>query len=326
MSGAESFYSGEEVGGEQMRAALVVNVTTLGPRNIGSFGPGGRIDPLEQEQIIEALGSEAYSMPASNTWKCIDDRCSAAELERAATGDEDEADPQIAGSIPTTDTATHYMSDPEEHRPVSVMYATTTREAIADGSRIVMHGDTKNGKAGCAANVNLRDILRFAAENSDILVPQTWEACCQMGLDRYITQDDVLLSVINGKKAADNDALWDATPEERVDIAIANGAEYEEYEGDHSVATDREDRTVGAFAKARFMLDHSSDGRIISAFSTSIGKYKEDAFRRASEHGQSPRDAALKVMRAKLFNRAARKVLTTEDTEVGVVDYARESA
>ena len=50
--------------------------------------------------------------------------------------------------------------------------------------------DSNKGKDGCAANALLRQILGFAAENADILVPQTWGACCEMGLDTFgLTQE-----------------------------------------------------------------------------------------------------------------------------------------
>ena len=53
---------------------------------------------------------------------------------------------------------------------------------------------------------------------------------------------------------------------ELVDIAIGNGASYEEVQGEHFEVVDREDRTDRAFAKAQFMLDHSTEGKTISAF------------------------------------------------------------
>ena len=305
---------------DHLNTALTVNVTTLGPGNIGSFGPEGRIEPEESRYLLHSLTSETYSVPATNNWICIDGRCSSAELERAQS-DEQAANPQIAGSLSTTETAVSLMAGLDNHRPVSVLFAHATRDAIRHGQVVTMHGDDVKGKSGCAATGKLRDILLFAGENMDVLLPPIWDICCQMGLKKMLNKEDLVGSVMNGKAAALNPKLWDVTPEECLEIAISNGVRYEAYQGVHCEVVDREDLTDRAFAKARFLLDHATGNRIISVFSTSIGCYKEFADERVRVQHQPQRKASLDVMRALIFNRAARKMLTTERTEVGVIAY-----
>lgn len=304
--------------GEHIMPTLTVSLTDLGPNNIGKLGPAG-LDDERHRLVVAALAKPEYSLPASNRWICIDGRCSAAEVSRIDT--RHDADPQTAGSIPTTETAVSYMGDPSTHRPRSQVVADSTRSAIDDGLEVVVHGDEHNRESGCLANVALRKILRFAAANIDILAPQLWLACQQMGLDKWITEEDIVTSAMNGKAAADSDELWDCTPEEAVDIAVSNGAKYEELQGEHQEVIDREDHTEGAFSKPRFNRDHSA-GKPIQAFSASVGKYRAETFRRAQIHGWTEREAALRTMRAKLFNRAAKKMLMAEDARTGIVHYS----
>jgi hypothetical protein len=303
--------------GDQIMPTLTVSLTDLGPNNIGKLGPAG-LDDERHRQVAAALAKPEYSLPASNRWICIDGRCSVKEI--SLVGSKSEADPQTAGGIPTTETAVSYMDNPSTQRPRSQVVTDSTRSAIADGLEVVVHGDEHNREAGCLANVILRKILRFTAENIDILTPPLWLACQQMGLDEWITQEDITMSAMNAKAAADNDELWDCTPEQAVDIAVSNGAEYEELQGEHQEVIDREDHTEGAFSKPRFNRDHSVD-RPLQAFSVSVGKYRAETFRRAQLHGWSDREAALRTMRAKLFNRVAKKMLLAEDARTGIISH-----
>jgi len=323
MPHGESLYSNQPPEGEAMKPTLVLERTSLGPQNIGPFGPEGRIAPGEYEDVVTDLGDERYSVPATNRVICMDDRLKRGEKEQAEQHEVHEADSQLGGSIPASETAAHYMDSSSAHHPVSFMYASTTREASDDGLVVVVHGDTTNGKGGCAANVKLREVLRFSAENSDIVAPLVWGSCIEMGLDEHISREDVHQSILTGEESANDDSLWDVTPEQRIDIAVANGAEYEEYEGEHYAVATRIDRTDRAFAKAKYVIDHSKGGTMVSALSVSMGKYKQVAFERATMHGRSERDAALQVMRVMTFNLAANKMLTTEKTEAAVVNYER---
>ncbi len=296
---------------------LSLKIIDMGANNVGALGPAG-LDDEKRHQVAQALIAPEYSLPASNRWICIDGRCSPNEM--GLVDERLDADPQTAGSIPNTDTAVSYMGDPSTHRPRSEVVAKATTSAIEDGLAVVVHGDEAKRKAGCAANALLREVLSFSSDNIEVLAPSLWRACQNLGLDQWISEDDVYESATNGKAAAANDELWDCTPEEVVDIAIEAGAEYEEYQGAHGEVIDREDHTEGAFAKPLFNQDHSKD-RPIQVFSTSAGKYKSEAFRRAGLHGRSEREAALDTMRAKLFNRAAKKMLMSEEAQIGVVSY-----
>ncbi len=316
-SSRPSNFSGNK---RQLSKSLELTVATLAPGNVGTFGPEGRVGPNEQRYLLHELANEAYSLPASSHWICIDGRCSAREVQQTKIRQET-ADPQIAGSLPTTDVAVRLMADPETHQPVRFLYGEVTAQAIAQGQSVMMHGDQANGESGCAANTKCRDILLFMAENADVLIPSAWESCIKLGLDQHIDQDDLVHSILNAKAAATNGALWDATPEQCLAVALEHGAQYEEYAGLHYEVVDREDHTDRAFNKALFVRDHSTDGRTISAFSTSIGRYKVLCWQRTKNSHLAEHRAALDTARALLFNRAARKLLTTERTEVGLISY-----
>jgi hypothetical protein len=290
----------------------------LGLNNTGSFGPAG-LDEEERRTIVQSLAE--YGKPASNCWCCVDGRLPVgADLDPSQ--DTEFANPQIAGSLPISESMATYMDEPEP-RQLSETVAIITRQAVDDGVRIKMHGDEQNGKAGCKANADSRGVLRFNAENADIVAPIVWGISQGLELDEFIEQDDILTSIGSGKAAADNEALWDVTPEEVVDIAIANGAEYEVFRGFHYEVTEKIDLTrEGAFDKRRFVRDFSTDVREIQAFAASFGKYKAEAFRRAALHGRTERDAALQTMRVILFNVGISKVLMSDDAKVGVVTQA----
>ncbi|HET7060535.1 MAG TPA: hypothetical protein VFH99_04490 [Candidatus Saccharimonadales bacterium] len=298
---------------------LTVDVTDLGPNNVGALGPAG-LDEEQMSKVVNALAAPEYSLPASNRWICIDGRCSAKEMSRIDA--RHDADPQTAGSITITETAASYMDDPSTHQPQSVVTAELTRSAVADGLEVVLHGDKLNGKGGCKANALLREVLRFTDDNIDILAPRLWQACQRMGLDKWITEDDIFTSARNGNIAANDEKLWDCTAEEVVDIAVAGGAEYEEFEGEHAEVMDREDHTEGAFNKPRFNRDHAGGSRPLQVFSASVGKYRAEVFRRAKLHGWTEREAALRTMRAKLFNRAAKKMLMSDDAPIGIIGHS----
>ncbi len=317
--------TGEHMGGSfielegEMKPDLRVDITDLGPGNIGAFGPAG-LDELERQRIVHSLGRSEFSLPASNTWICVDGRTCDEEVSQV--GLSEFANPQIGGSLPVSETAADFMRDPSLQEALSARISKNTQAAIADGLRIILHGDEHTGKKGCAANAKLRDVLRFNAENADIVAPQVWVICKALGLDAWLNQDDILVAILNGKTAADNDALWDITPEEVVDVAVANGAEYQTLRGPHQEVTERVDLTDGAFDKVSFIKEQSTSERIIQAFSASFGKYKQEAFRRARLHGKTDREAALQTMKVKLFNVGLTKMLKTDEMEVGVVSRA----
>lgn len=298
---------------------LELTVIDLGPNNTGTFGPDD-LNPALKQQVIQDLAKPEYSKPASNTWICVDGRSSAREIARAQPGAVHEADNQIAGSKPISETAADMMTEPSEQRPVSVGLAENTKAAVANGDVIIVHGDDHNHENGCAANRFMRPVLLFSAENADVIAPKVWAVAEAMGLDKFVTKDDVTQSILNGKQAADKEELWDVTPKEAVEIMVANGAEYEEYQGPHFEATERislvEDE---AFDKTGYAIDHSTPDRPIQAFAASVGKYVKDTFERAEKSGQSEREAALKSLRVAIYNVGLSKMLITELTQIGLI-------
>jgi hypothetical protein len=138
------------------------------------------------------------------------------------------------------------------------------------------------------------------------------------GLDKYLTKQDVTELIVNGKSNADNDDLWDITPEEHVDLAVESGAEYEELIEDHNERAIIVDISESAFDEEAFMRDHSrEDGTPIEAFVASVGVYKKDAFDTVRKRGGTEREAALRVLGFALFNIGVSKYLTAEEEGSG---------
>ena len=173
---------------------------------------------------------------------------------------------------------------------------------------------------GCVANAGMRDVLGFLVINSDIILPTAWELLKVAELDDVLTQEDLVQSALSANSAANNDNLWDATPEEVIDLAVANGAEYMDLVRDHNEKATRADMSKrGAFAKARFILDHMVGNDQIQAFSASFGAYATITFERAAMHNVSRRDAALQIARVYLYNIALTKKLKNDAMPVGVL-------
>ncbi len=79
--------------------------------------------------------------------------------------------------------------------------------------------------------------------------------------------------MIGGQRAED-ETLWDATAEDLIDIAVENGAEYEEFEGAHHTAGPREDVSPHAFDNGSFRENHKTDdGHPLGALSLTYGLY-----------------------------------------------------
>ncbi len=309
--------------GETDVVRKIVVITDLGPDNVGIFGPSGQTNEV-CEAYAQAAASPEYSRRPQG-WRCVDGRPSGDDLQAIEQGlDAETAASQIAGSLPVSETAAGYMDDPSKHLPHSEMLAEDTFNAIQDGEEILVHGDESLGKAGCKANADTRSALRFNAANADIVIPKVWSIVQLMGLDKHIEEDDLMKSVLNGKKAADNDELWNVTPEGAVDVMVANGAQYEELVGAHHEHAERIDLTDEAFDKAAFIRDQSTAEGQVQAFAASFGGYAKMAFRRAQMHGETERSAALKISRVMLFNTGLSKMLLNEDARVGVVTVAEQ--
>lgn len=318
MEAREFFPIGNEYEQEEYAVALKLDVIDLGPNNIGSYGPDN-LDETVAEKAMQDTALPEYSRPLSSSWICVDGRCSQEEIDAELAGDNKEAAGQTAGSLPVSESVSDLMADPYSARPLSQRVAENTRQQVADGCKPIMHGDEKAGKAGCKANADMRQVLRFNAENSDIVAPKVWAVMGAIGAEQHLHVNDVITDINAGKIAADKDELWDVSPEELVDIAVANGAGYQVYKDSHAEAGTRVDTTERGFAKARYVLDHTADGQTIQMFSATIGAYYREALRRAKLNGLTEQDAARKTLRVALFNVGIDKMLTTDKARVGLI-------
>lgn len=296
-----------------------VDNVDLGPNTIGTFGPAPGLPSEMLDKARSNIGSHEYSRTPSNRWICVDGRLTEAQWEDFGENEYGEADPAIPGGIVVSETGDVYMQEPDAHKPRSVVTAEVTLQAVADDVNVVIHGDNTKGKEGCKANSDLRGGLSFAAQNSDIVVPLAWTILGALDVQKHINQDEIARAIINGDQAAQNDSIWDVTASEVVDIAVANGAEYEELVGEHVEAFERADVTPNAFAKTEFAHHHSSDEHMVNVLSASLGAYAAECYRRAEINGENSRDAAMKIMRVTTLSVAMSKMLMHEDTDVVLI-------
>jgi hypothetical protein len=318
MIGNENTLFGEQtVMNKDIRVPLQIVITSLGEGNVGSLGPND-LTTEQRQQVINDLAHPEYSVTASNRWICVDGRLCQAELE-AVDSTSEIADPQTSGGKVLSDMAARLMGDPEDHKLVSQLATILTRENIEDNIRVTVHGDTTKHKEGCKANASMREALSFNAENADIVAPIAWSVGRALGLNEWLQEDDVVTSIVNGKTAAEHTETWDVSAVEIRDIIVANGGEYIELEADHNEKAIRIDTTVGAFAKAKYVRDHSNVEQIIQSFSASLGCYKKVTFEIAQKRGLTEREAALQTLRVILFNLGLSKILSNEEMPVCVV-------
>lgn len=283
-------------------------VTDLGVHNHGAIAANLQGD--RREQFIEDVQDPRYEKLATDEVVCFDGR----EDEAEATSPEGYAAWQIAGSRPITDTAVDMMVAPHQTQPQSVLIAKNTREAIAAGNKVKVHGDDHKGKAGCGANVNDRQVLRSNGENLDIVAPTVWALSQRLGLDAHMTQDDVVCLITTGAENAENDNLFDVTPEQKIDIVIANDGEYQVLKGKHRERIAVIKTTEKVFDKDGFMQDHpADDGELDSVFGVALGMYKKKIFEEVLARGGDEREAALRVAAAIAFNVGVAKELTAEE-------------
>lgn len=306
---------------ENYRTAEAVVPTTvidLGDRNDGSFGPTPETDA---EALYNDAARPEYHQPATDRWICVDGRGDEDALE---TG---EADPQIAGSLPVTNTAADFLNPAKVgNAHLSESVAVNTRRAIAHGKEVVVHGAVGHGgKAGCAANAKMRDTFRYGAANIDVVAPTVWTVSQAFGLDRWINEDDVTESITAGGQAAEHKEMWDATPEQVIDIAVDNGAQYVALPGEHN------ERIVGlemdeekAFNNRKFAQDHQDEyGQEQQAFGVALAKYVHETFAERVADGYSPRDAALHAMRGAAYVTMLTKNIVNKDMQAALFGSAR---
>ena len=299
-------------------AVVPTTIIDLGTENRGAFGP----TPETNTETLYADAARAeYHQPATDTWICVDGRGDADAPET------NEADPQTPGSLPITNTAADFMDSRKVGAVrLSESVAVNTRRAIAHGKTVVVHGAVGHGgKAGCAANAKMRDTLAYGAANVDVVAPTVWAVGEAFGLDRWITVDDVTESITAGGHAAESDDMWDVTPEEAIDIAVENGAQYAALPGDHN------ERLVGlemdedrAFNNRKFAQDHPDEhGQEQQAFGVALAKYVHETFAERIADGYTPRDAALHVARAVAYTTMLTKNIVNQDMRAMLSGTAR---
>ena len=282
---------------ERFGAMPQVAVLDLGKDNIGKLGPNGL--PEEKRDFHVAYDDPEMRMEGlTDTYICMDGRFEAGP------------ESQVLGGLPLLDVSTDMMVNPSKTK-LSVLVANKTKEAIADGFDVTVHGDSKAKKNGCAANFAKRDVLHFNAEHIDTIAPLTWTIARKLGLDTYVTSDDVTRVILDGKEAADDDDLWDVDAEQCVDIIVENGGRYIEAPGAHGEVDadfemdDDSKIDTGLFGEA---FTHE-DGEAAQLFVVTLGKYTKDTFRRAEMHGRTKQEAALTVLAGISLHLAAFKIL-----------------
>jgi hypothetical protein len=278
---------------EQEKHYELVGVVDLGPGNTGTLSVG-HFTESQKEELFNDCTRPEYWKKATGRFRCIDGRVPEGGL---AGPESDEADPQGPGGEPVFQTAIDFMTEENPTETLSFKVAKNTKNSISQDRHPVVHGDDHKGKAGCKANAAMRDGLRENGKNIGVVVPKVWAVSKLRGLDEYITEEDIYSIIRIGAANAENDALWDATPEQVADIAVANGAEYEELIEEHreglAILALSEDE---AFDEVGFMEDHlDADGKPIEAFVESVGVYEKTAFKDAASSGKSKRHAALRT-------------------------------
>lgn len=278
-------------------------VTDLGPGSTGAIGMGEVPAGLREEMVRDVAAPE-YVRQASPEVRCMDGR----RPEGGIDAPEGSEPMQMPGG------------EPEAHVVLSMMQgaAKPKSELVKEGTeQTVRRGRTPVVHERCGANGKDRDALRMVAKEIDVIAPTAWTLGEAIGLDHYITTEDMLGLAVTGGEAAEDDALWDVTDEESLDIAESAGAKREKLHGDHNEKVARVDVSEYTFDGAAFIEDHPAedDGENYQAFSVTLGAYAKQVFEDAAKEGRNPREAAMAVMSSILFTVGISKVLTAPKTE-----------
>ena len=287
----------------------IITITNLGLGNKGQISAAD-LTAEERNRVVEDVSKPIYARKRTTRFRCVDGRTPGGGLQ-APVG---MADPQEAGGAAISETAADLM---ERHpAKLSELVIKNIRQNSDNGYEVVIHGDNKHGKEGCGANKHLRAVLRSNAENINVVAHMAWTLCQALGLDVSVTEDEIQEMILVGKQNADDEGLWDVTPEEVADIAIKNGATYEELIEDHMERVIVVSVSEDAFDEERFMKDHiRPDGKPIEVFVASLGAIKAKLFDIARKTGQTEVAAARKTMAVVLFNIGVPKELTAEVSE-----------
>lgn len=286
-----------EARGQNMRDVQIID---LGPNNDGAFGPRA-LYANDPERLAAEVAPNKYRRRFSGVWRCVDGRGRA----DGAVEDPEVADAQTPGSLPFTNTAGDLMDSRRSGPRVSECVARNTREAVEGGKKVKVHGDDhghRQNKSGCAANRDMRLAFRHIGANADIIAPSVWMLVQAKGLDQHVTQDDVADAITTAGRIAEDDSVWDVTAEQAIDIALENGAEYEELTGPHmeqGAAVELDDDT--AFAARQFAADHQHEDGEDQLFVETIGIYVKTIMEDGKKVGIPPRESALKAMRGLVY-------------------------
>lgn len=299
-----------------------LQVVDFGPNNSGKYGPDGIAD---MQKLEEDVRNGEHRLPATNRWICVDGRTPL--VPRANTRHTGEIDPQIPGGPAVTDSAADLM-DPATVGVVrlSERLAANTKTHVNRGNTVVAHGDNHKGRGGCAAGA-IEDNLRYGAENVDVIAPIVWGVSQMYGLDRHgVTEQDVNNSLLTGGKNANDDNVIDVkSMDERVQIQLDNGAEYEELLDDHNERFGAIELEANkAFDNQGFAEDHvRPDGTRDEAFGVALGKYIHDSVGALVAEGRTPHDACLHVMRVIAYTVSLTKRIGNEDLQAWLLGKAR---
>jgi len=268
----------------------VLAVTDLGGNNKGRIGAGD-LNPDEKQRIVEDVANPEYHRRPTNRVRCVDMRIPEGGFQHP----EGHADIQVAGGPPIFGAAVDMMVV-EQTSPLSALVVKNTREALAADVTPIVHDD-------CGANKNLRATLRSNAENIDIVAPKAWAFSKELGLQQWIDEDDVTQLIVTGNKSANDDSLWDITPDEATDISEQNGAIRHRLQGKHNEKAVVIELSGGTFAQEEFMRDHPRpDGESNGVFVASLRAYMPKEFEKVRSQGGTDRDAALRMAGVILFN------------------------
>lgn len=301
---SEVDYYGIQARGDVMPSVRVLAVTNLGDNNVGNIGPEGSTEELERhaEEIVPRLTDPNHVKKPTNRWVCVDRRT---DPSRVSVMPEGMADPQTAGGMPLTYVSIRLMESVAT-MPISHLVAEETRRTIEHNIVPAVHGAEQAGKNGCGLNAAQRDILRENAENKAIVLPLALQQVELLEMTPDISESDINSLLETGAINAANDALWDATTEEKVDIAMANGAEYDNLHGVHDEGAVRVDLSEYAYEQ-------------VDAFNASF-KLLKNHFYTLAEHGLITRhQAARETMAAILHNIGISKHLSNGNMPVVVV-------
>jgi hypothetical protein len=243
---------------EEVVPVLIVSTGDLGSGNLGTFGPNSKTEA----ECTKDFANEKYVCPPANESHCMDDRFEGTGI-------------QLPGNRAHVEVIGDYMNPEVYPKPIIEATAQKVDELIGLGRRPFYHGDRHAGKAGCAANKYGRKTLAYNSEHRTQVARLAYNRMRILGFDK-INEKQILVAIDMGGERAADERLWNGGAEEIVETAIAHGAGYEEFEGEHNTPGPREDISVNTFDNGSYRHDHhTDDGQPLGALSVTYGAYGE---------------------------------------------------